>query len=94
MKKRDKIKHFFIGGHNFQSEFRRQMRMIIIITLGFTIAFSWRQTIFDLVQTAVQKFFHLAAAASSVATSTAITILSLVLIYAASHFLKDKKDGF
>ncbi|MFH1290618.1 MAG: hypothetical protein ABIH92_04375 [Nanoarchaeota archaeon] len=92
MKKRDKVKHFFVGGRHFKSEFKRQVRALILITLGFTIAFSWRQTIFDIIQTAVQSLMPITGISSSIITSVAITIIALAIIYAASALLKDQKD--
>ena len=46
MKKR--LYRFFIGSKNFENEFKKQVRMLVVVTFGFTIAFTWRQTIFDL----------------------------------------------
>ena len=69
--------------------------MIIIITLGFTVAFTWRQTVFDLVQSGVKKFFSTESSAYlSVITSTTITIISLLLIYIASQLLKNKPEQY
>ena len=92
MRKRDKIHHFFIGGRNFKKEFKQQLRFLINITLGFTIAFTWRQTIFDAVQTLIQKFMKAEGLKSSILTSAAITIISLILIYISSQSLKERPD--
>lgn len=89
-----KVKDFFVGGRHFKEEFRRQMRLIIIVTLAFTIAFAWRQTVFDAVQTAVQKPLNTNSIPSSILTSTAITIISLILIYITSQILKTKPDNY
>lgn len=87
-----KVRHFFYGGENFKQEFRKQARFLIIVTLAFTIAFSWRQTVFDAVQTAVQKVLHTQGLPSSFLTSTAITLISLGFIYLTSHALKERKE--
>lgn len=87
-----KVRHFFIGGENFREEFRKQARFLIILTLAFTIAFSWRQTVFDSVQTTVQKLFNMQGLPSSFATSIAITVVSVVLIYITSHLLTKKEE--
>ena len=50
--------NFFIGGQNFRREFKRQVRLLIIITLGFTIAFAWRQTVFDAVEILVTTIIN------------------------------------
>lgn len=90
MKKR--LYRFFIGSKNFENEFRKQIRMLIIITLGFTIAFTWRQTIFDLSQSFVNFFIHVQSSSlSSIFASTFITIISILLIYITTYFLKEKK---
>jgi len=85
-----KIRNFFYIGRNFKKEFRRQLRMLIVITLGFTIAFTWRQTIFDLSQSFVQLILNIkGSTALTLLTSTFITLISIILIYIAAHFLKD-----
>ncbi|MAG10969.1 hypothetical protein CMI44_01515 [Candidatus Pacearchaeota archaeon] len=90
-----KLKKFFRVGVRFKREFRRQLRMLITITLGFTIAFTWRQTIFDLSQSFVNFIFHLESlSALSIATSIFITIISIVLIYLASYYLKNSYENY
>jgi len=87
------IHRFFIGGQNFKSEFKRQARLLIIITLGFTIAFTWRQTIFDLSQALVNIIIHVKSSTSaSILTSAFITFISLILIYLTSKLLKERPD--
>jgi len=46
MKKR--VSNYFYIGQKYKEEFRKQVRAIITFTLGFTIAFAWRETIFDI----------------------------------------------
>ncbi|MAG25062.1 hypothetical protein CMI47_05725 [Candidatus Pacearchaeota archaeon] len=88
-----KVKHFFVGGDNFKKEFRKQLRLLILITLSFTIAFAWRQTIFDIFETLILHFINVRnSATASVLTSLAITLMSLLVIYLASNFLKDRPD--
>jgi len=77
------------AGKRFKKEFRTELRLLIIITLGFTIAFSWRQTIFDI----SQNFIHLiikgeSSQLSTIFTSIFITIISLLLISITSKILK------
>ena len=87
---KNKFFHFFVKGDRFKKEFRRQLRMIIIVTLGFTIAFTWRQTIFDLSESIINFFINVQnPGLSSILTSTFITLVSIILIYLAAHFLKD-----
>ncbi len=83
-------KDFFYIGRRYKKEFKKQMRMLIIITLGFTIAFTWRQTIFDLSESFVNFFLHLKNnSVSSILTSVFITLLSLILIIITTYWLKD-----
>ena len=86
----------FVIGRRFKKEFRKQLRMIVIITLGFTIAFTWRQTIFDISQSIIQYFFNFNnSVSSSIITSTFITLVSFIIIILTSHLLKDDhKDRF
>ncbi|MBS3076533.1 hypothetical protein J4481_02210 [Candidatus Pacearchaeota archaeon] len=89
MKKR--IANFFIKGERFKNEFRNQIRSVIIITLGFTIAFTWRQTLFDISQAFVQLLIHIEnPTTSSILTSTFMTIVAILLIYGTSYWLRDK----
>ena len=80
----------FGTGRSFQCEFRKQLRLLIIITLGFTIAITWRQTIFDLSLAFVKAMTDISSDSElSILASLFITVLSVVLIYLAAHFLKD-----
>jgi len=77
----------------FKHEFRRQARMLIIFTLGFTIAFTWRETIFEISQRLVEAVTHIKSSNSlSIITSSFITVISLAVIYVSSHMLKDEFD--
>ena len=71
MKKR--LYNFFIGGRKFKKEFKKQARLLVIITLGFTIAFTWRQTIFDLSQELVKLFVN-------IQNSATLSILASIII--------------
>jgi len=84
----------FIRGRKFEREFRRQTRMLIVITLGFTIAFTWRQTIFDLSQELVNLIIDIQSSAlSSILTSAFITLVSILLIYLSAQFLKEGPEN-
>ena len=87
-----KISKFF-SETRFKREFRRQIRMMVLITLGFTIAFTWRHTIFDLSLAFVKFITQIQnTSALSIFSSTFITLLSVLLIYLTAHFLKGRKD--
>jgi len=90
-----KFFEYFIKGRKFKSEFQRQLRMLIIVTFGFTIAFTWCQTIFDLSQSAIQFFTNVRdSAVLSILASILITIVSIIIIYIASYYLRDNADNY
>ncbi len=83
----------YMGGESMKKEFRRQLRLLILITLGFTIAFTWRQTVFDLSLALVSFLTHVQDSSTlSILSSSLITIISVVLIYIASHWLKERHE--
>ena len=92
----DKAKHFITGGgRKFKKEFRRQARILILFTLGFTIAFTWRETIFDLSQSFIQLFTETSSTSTlSIMTSTFITLVSIILIYITSYYLRDSYENY
>ena len=86
---RDSIKDFFIGGEVERKNFLFQLRTLIVVAAGFTIAFTWRQTIFDMTQETIKLFLNInGSTVLSILTSTAITLLSILSIYLASRFIK------
>ena len=86
-----KLKDHFLIGHLYEKDFRRQIRSFITITLAFGIAFSWRQTAFDVSEYIVRLVTHIQpGTASSIITSVFITMVSILLIYFTSYGLKDK----
>ncbi len=85
------LREFFLGRQSFENEFRKQLRMLITFTLGFTIAFSWRQTTFDTAQKIVQRLTDIqSTTALSIVTSIFITLFSLLVIFIAARLLHDK----
>ena len=91
---RRKILPVFNVGMRFRREFRRQLRMLIVVTLGFTIAFSWRQTTFDLSQSFIQWITKTQnSSLSTILTSIFITLLSILLIVGTSNFFKDGENN-
>lgn len=88
---RERIKLFLYGGDHFRKEFRKQARLLIVFTLGFTVAFTWRQTVFDVFASFIELITHTTnKSALSILTSLAITIVSLLVVYLTSFFLQDK----
>ena len=92
---RRKITRSIRAGGRFKREFRKQIRMLVIVTLGFTIAFTWRQTIFDASQSIVQFFIDVQNSTTlSILTSLLITTISVLLVYLTAHFLKDNHESY
>lgn len=90
---RNKAFRFFNGDPELRREFKLQLRLLIIVALGFTIAFSWRETIFDAVQTLVLRLVEINNPVyASIATSTTITITCLIIILITSRFLKVRPE--
>lgn len=85
-------KHLFnyIGRENLRREYKKQLRFLIIVTLGFTIAFTWRQTLFDISLSFVRFITTFnSSSAESIFASVIITVVSLILIYFTSHWLNN-----
>jgi len=86
---REKVKRFLFGGDAFKREFKQQFRLLVTFTLGFTIAFTWRQLIFDSTEslvkfiTKVQSSLYL-----SILTTFTITFISLVIIWLVSKIFE------
>ncbi len=88
---RGKLYNFLLGRRIFKKEFKKQLRLLIIITLGFTIAFSWRQTIFDISTEFIGFLTNIKdSSLLSIVSSIFITLMSILLIYLTSHFLKEE----
>lgn len=84
-----KTKSFF-QDRFFQRELKKEIRTLIVVTIGFTIAFSWRQTIFDASITLIKSMFNLKSElSSSIVASLFITIIGLILILISSKCLKE-----
>ena len=91
MKMRHQIKRVFSASRRFKNEFRIQLRSFIILTLAFTIAFSWRQTTFDLSQKFVQFLLNIKSSNSlTIITSIFLTIACGAIILITSNWLKEK----
>ena len=77
----------------FKEEHRKELRLFIILTLSFTIAFTWRQTIFDASQSLINFFVEIKSSTyASIITSTFITLVSILLIRLTSHIFKKSSD--
>jgi len=90
MSLKERLHTFFIGGENFKKEFKNEIRWFIIVSLGFTIAFSWRETTFAAFEALLLKFIDIQNATyASIATSSIITLVSLIIIFISSKLLQN-----
>jgi len=86
-----RFRNYFYLGNQYKHEFRKQMRMFIIFTLGFTIAFSWRETIFDLSEAFVKLVTKTTNPnAASIEASVFITVICALLIFLTARWLRDR----
>ena len=85
---KENLYRFFVGSDIMKKEFLREVRSLVIFTLGFTIAFTWRQTTFDAMESLVKFFVDIKGnVALSVATSTVTTIFCLILVYFTARYM-------
>lgn len=95
IKRKKNLKDYFTVGRLFKRELKKELRFLLTATFGFTIAFTWRQTIFDMSQSFVRFLTRIENnTVSSILASTFITLVSLILIYLASYYLKDSLDNY
>lgn len=77
---------------SFKKEFKRQIRLAIVAAIGFTIAYSWKESVFSAFQTYVTRILEVAPDhyLTKVYTSLAITLAGVIIIFITSNFLKEK----
>jgi len=77
---------------SFRNEFRRQIRLAMTAAIGFTIAFAWREAVFQSFQNVVSRALDLAPEhfTTQIYTATTITVAGVLLILLTSRILKDK----
>lgn len=86
-----KLSNYTYIGQKYKDEFRKQVRSIVVFTLGFTIAFAWREVIFDWSKSATAWITHSGDGGSTIGATIFITLISVFLIFLTTHWLKDKK---
>lgn len=76
---------------SFRLEFKRQIRLAIVAAIGFSVAFAWRNAIFDSFQSFVARFLDLQVGhyMTEVYTAIAITLAGVILIFITSKLLKE-----
>lgn len=76
---------------SFRTEFRRQIRLALTAAIGFTIAFAWRNAIFDAFHSFVARFLDISPEhyLSETYTALAITLFGVFLIFLTSKMLRE-----
>ena len=87
--------NFIIHGRNFKKDFRHQLKTLVVVGAGFTIAFTWRQTIFDISKRIVQFTTDIRdSSVLSIATSIFTTLISLLFVLLIIYLLKESPDDY
>ena len=80
---------YFKTRRSFRKEFKRQLKFAIIAACGFTIAFAWREVIFNSVsKLAVRLTDSAELGQSPIFTAALITALGVFIILISSKLLK------
>ena len=76
---------------SFKKEFKRQIKLAIVAAIGFSIAFAWRNAVFDAFQSFVARFLDIPLGhyMTEIYTAIAITLAGVALIYITSRLLRD-----
>jgi len=82
--------HFIKTKRSFKKEFKRQLRFSIAAAIGFTIAFSWRNAVYDSLFAIVQRLTDATRnTAIEAYTALFITLIGVVVILITSRLLRD-----
>jgi len=76
---------------SFRLEFKRQIRLAVVAAIGFTIAYAWRNAIFDAFQNYVSRILDVPIGhyTTEIYTALAITVAGVILIFITSKLLKE-----
>lgn len=76
---------------SFRKEFKRQLKYAIAAAVGFLIAFSWREAVWDSTKGLVDKFSeNLQFMTSAIFTALIITAVGVMIILLSAKLLKEK----
>ena len=77
---------------SFRQEFKRQIRFAITAAIGFTIAFAWRNAIFDGFESFVARLLDVQEGhyLTEVYTAIAMTVFGVFLIFLTSKMLRER----
>jgi hypothetical protein len=87
-----KIHQMIKTKRSFRQEFKKQIRFAITAAIGFTIAFSWREAVFDMFLNFTSRILDLSIEhySTKIYTAIAVTIFGVLLIFLTSKLLKEK----
>jgi len=76
---------------SFNKEFKRQLRFAITAGIGFTVAFAWRNAVFDSFQDFISRALSVTPNhfLTETYTALAITLTAVLAIFLTSKLLRD-----
>ena len=85
------MKHFTKTSRSFKKEFKKQLRFAITAAIGFSIAFAWRESIFNTFLDFVSRFLDLNPThyLTEVYAALTVTIAGVIIIFITSKILRD-----
>lgn len=84
-----KIRNFFILGNQYKAELRSQIKSLILFTMGFTIAFTWREYSFESTKKLI-KWLTGTQGSGALGAAFFITFICLFLMLLTSYYFKEK----
>lgn len=86
-----KYHHLIKTKRSFRKEFKKQIRFAITAAIGFTIAFAWREAVFNLFLNFTSRILDLSFEhyTTKIYTAILITVLGVLLIFLTSKVLKE-----
>ena len=78
---------------SFRKEFKKQLRLAIIAAIGFTVAFAWRNAVFDTFQNYVARTLDVTTGhyLTEIYTAITITLFGVLAIFITAHILKERQ---
>ena len=75
----------------YKKELKKQLRFAFTAAVGFTIAFAWRDVIFNAAQNFINRYIQTTLQTlSNLYTAIFLTIIGTLIIFLTSKLLKDR----
>lgn len=76
---------------SFKKEFKKQLRLALTASIGFLIAYGWRNAVFDSFQSFVSRFFDVPFGhyATEIYTAIGLTLIGVIFIFITSKLLRE-----